>query len=213
MIAARELARSNSRGQLRVRLPLVIAFAFVSAACTVSREYLVDPSDLAALAALPPSARAQALVGSLRVEDGKPVALRAPYLAVSLPLPASQPADSSVSPPPPQPSSRGQSSVSARPHDPVRVRITAPAPEVTAGAVLTIAGSILSVAGTLTYLLLRDGPHHDLALAGGIVELVSEPMMIVGTILWIHGLVRPPHEHHKRPSGAITLDAAGRLRF
>lgn len=165
----------------------IVAVATISA-CVVHGDYRVGWVDVAAVATRSPEERAHAAVAAERTGDHRPVFVRADLL-------------------------RDVQPVSENSADGARARAAAPAPEVTAGAVLTCVGSVLSVTGTLGYLLLRDGPHDDAALGFGITTLIAEPLMIVGTVLWIHGLVRPPQEVPRGRPGMLYIDETGRLRF
>jgi hypothetical protein len=71
-------------------------------------------------------------------------------------------------------------------------------PMVTAGVVLTSIGSALSVAGTVLFFA-NGGAYRS---AGGPVALSGEPPMILGTVLWIMGIMRPPQEV---PAGRPSL--------
>lgn len=77
-------------------------------------------------------------------------------------------------------------------------------PVVTAGATLTGVGSIISVVGTIIYFT----GSGDTNLAGGIVALSAEPMMLAGTLMWIFGILRPPQEVSAGRAGVRYLEAA-----
>lgn len=90
---------------------------------------------------------------------------------------------------------------------PVVIRSRRYSPVVTAGATLTGVGSIISVVGTIIYFT-STGDNN---LAGGIVALSAEPMMLAGTLMWIFGILRPPQEVAAGRAGVRYLEAAPAL--
>lgn len=90
---------------------------------------------------------------------------------------------------------------------PVVIRSRRYSPVVTAGATLTGVGSIISVVGTIIYFT-STGDNN---LAGGIVALSAEPMMLAGTLMWIFGILRPPQEVAAGRAEVRYLEAAPAL--
>ena len=90
---------------------------------------------------------------------------------------------------------------------PVVIRSRRYSPVVTAGATLTGVGSIISVVGTIIYFT-STGDNN---LAGGIVALSAEPMMLAGTLMWIFGILRPPQEVAAGRAGVRYLEAVPTL--
>ncbi|HEY7955173.1 MAG TPA: hypothetical protein VII38_07760 [Polyangia bacterium] len=63
-------------------------------------------------------------------------------------------------------------------------------PMVKAGIALTAIGSAISIAGTILYFSTSGDPHTT----GLILAPSAEPLMITGTVLWVVGLIRAPHD-------------------
>ena len=102
----------------------------------------------------------------------------------------------------------GAAGVAAGPSGaPVVIRSRRYSPVVTAGATLTGVGSIISVVGTIIYFTSTGGNN----LAGGIVALSAEPMMLAGTLMWIFGILRPPQEVAAGRAEVRYLEAAPTL--
>jgi hypothetical protein len=170
------------------RSPLALAAcALTLPACQVQDSYLVDRQALLSLANLSAAERGQTVVPAEREKGGRAVLLRAAALAAL---------------PPPVELGAGDGAQA------VRVSARMRAPMATAGAVLTIVGAACSIVGTAGFLATTSGgafssdPNRGFAA----VELAGEAQMVVGTVLWIYGLLRPPME--VRPGASGTL-----LRF
>jgi len=144
--------------------------------CSVSVPYIATPTILPQVTSLPPEQQEQTAVPVSRAKDLKPVYVRASALIPALQL---------------QPSAASSSG-------PVLLPTRRYSPMVTAGVVLTGIGSALSVAGTVLFFA-NGGAYRS---AGGPVALSGEPPMILGTVLWIMGIMRPPQEV---PAGRPSL--------
>lgn len=165
-----------------VRLGAVAAALFLGG-CWVTERYIATPEQVTQAAQVPAGEAAATALPVHRYrktagrEVGKAVFLRADALARSQPelgptLPASAAAGLPASSPP------------------VLLRSRRYSPVVTAGATLTGVGTVISVVGTIIYFTSTG----DTNLAGGIVALSAEPMMLAGTLMWIFGILRPPQE-------------------
>lgn len=166
--------------------------------CWVTERYIATPEQRAQAAQLPAG---DAMVTALPVhrykktpgrEVGKAVFLRADALAQGQEEPGS-------TLPPASAAAVGESGSA-----PVVLRSRRYSPVVTAGATLTGVGSIISVVGTIIYFT-STGDNN---LAGGIVALSAEPMMLAGTLMWIFGILRPPQEIAAGRAGVRYLEAA-----
>jgi hypothetical protein len=151
--------------------------------CYVTESYRVSPRQLAQVAALPEAERAITAVPVTRVENGRPVWVRADALT---PLPATGPqpdrqtdrqADQQTNP-----------QASPETNGPVQVRSRRYSPMVTAAVILTGIGTVASIAGTIGFFVGKD----SVSTAFGILALSAEPPMMIGTVLWPIGIVRAP---------------------
>jgi hypothetical protein len=149
-------------------LAAAIAALLCLGACSVTTRYTATPEQLAQAAQVPADEAATTALPVYRLvganKPPKPVYVRAEDLRAAQP-------ETLVAAAAPTVRSRRYS------------------PMVTAGVTLTTIGSIISVVGSVIYFASPDNQ-----LAGGIVALSAEPMMITGTVLWIVGLMRPPQE-------------------
>lgn len=157
-------------------VPLSVGFLLSEGGCHVTGRYVLSPAQQVQLAQVPESEAAQTALQVVRLKDQRRVYLRADLAraagSASAAGPASQPS-------PGDPALLGSV---------VTTRIYSPT--VTAGVVLTVLGSVMSVAGTIAHFTTSG----DASLASGIVALAGEPPMIVGSVLWVLGLARPPQE-------------------
>lgn len=174
-----------------------VAGSVLLSGCWVTERYIAAPEQLALAAQIPAGETVTALPvhrykKSPGHEVGKAVYLRADDLAQSWPEPENAlPAVAAAT-------------IPTAGSPPVVVRSRRYSPVVTAGAVLTGVGSIISVAGTIVYFTSTG----DTNLAGGIVALSAEPMMLAGTLMWIFGILRPPQEVSAGRAGVRYLEAA-----
>lgn len=148
-----------------VRLGLTLVL--LGAGCRLQERYLVDRQTLVELQAKGEAQRAAQVVPAVRERDGKRVGVQGDALPLA---------------------------PSAWLTDPVSVRTSAPAPMVTAGAVLTVVGSILSIGATSTWLATRNSGRDALSDTALGLTISAEPIMITGTVLWILGTLRRPQE-------------------
>ena len=75
---------------------------------------------------------------------------------------------------------------------------------ITAGSILTWAGTAISLVGTAVVIAGKVQDSTPLFYAGGITALSAEPIMGVGTGLWIAGALRLPFEVSK-PAEAMPI--------
>ena len=168
--------RRGAGGQRR----LTAAGALLLSGCFVTERYIATPEQVTQAAQVPPGEAHSTALPVYRYrktaghEVGKAVFVRADALAGSQPEPglllATGTSPTAVSP--------------------LVLRSRRYSPVVTAGATLTGVGTVISVVGTIIYFTSTG----DTNLAGGIVALSAEPMMLAGTLMWIFGILRPPQE-------------------
>jgi hypothetical protein len=137
------------------------------AGCYARDAYTIDAATLRQVAALSPADRARAVVPARREADGRAVDLR----ARAIPAAALDPTTATA----------------------VHISTDEPNPMVTTGSILTWVGTALSIVGTLGFLT----ANGDAKWVFGAIELLGEPAMLAGCVLWPLGLTRPPQEVRK----------------
>lgn len=84
--------------------------------------------------------------------------------------------------------------LTAHGEDSFRIVARAPNRMITAGSVLTWVGTAISLVGTAVVIVGKVQDSTPLFYAGGITALSAEPIMGIGTGLWIAGALRLPFE-------------------
>lgn len=155
------------RGNFLLYLCLLIA---VLPACYSHEHYRVAAKDLD-LARAPASETAAspaATVSAVRESDGKQVLVKVEAL---------------------QPGSETAMDANTR-----RVEAKAKNRRILAGSLLTYVGSVVSVVGTILFAVGRVKNNDAIFYGGAATALSAEPMMGIGTALWISGTLHPPYE-------------------